>query len=453
MLAPTHQSRRTVLAVAVLGAALFAMLRPTPAVAQAPASSTAAPAVELEEAIARARRFDPAVVDASGRVANAAWLRRSARAALFLPSVSADADATGFSAPAFNIGTLSPANRVVTSQIRASYEVHLGGRQIALVRRANSAAESAIALEAGARYASARAATLDYYAVVSARELRGVAVERVQRAEAQLRVARARVALGAVVQTDSLQALLELTRAKTELMEREAALHVARLQLGRRIGVAGPVDAAGRDSLPTTLPLALEVAVTQAVERGPAFVAARAEERAAESVVTAERSAYMPKVTVTAAAGAFDQVFFPRAAYRSQLGIAVSLPIWDNGARELAFAQARVARDAARARRQDLDRGAAQTVAAAYTGYTTAHASIDLGRTERAVAHENYRVQSVRYAAGAASILDVLEAQGALSRAEADVVQARRRARLALAELEFILADRLTPAPAGPSPE
>ena len=59
------------------------------------------------------------------------------------------------------------------------------------------------------------------------------------------------------------------------------------------------------------------------------------------------------------------------------------------------------------------------------------------------VAQENYRVQESRYRAGSTTILDVLDAQIRLTQSEADLVQARYAARLALAGLEAILGRRL----------
>jgi outer membrane protein TolC len=59
------------------------------------------------------------------------------------------------------------------------------------------------------------------------------------------------------------------------------------------------------------------------------------------------------------------------------------------------------------------------------------------------VSTENYRVQRARYREGATTILDLMEAQVALSEAEAALVQARYRTRLALAQIESLLGRRL----------
>src|SRR5699024_9040087 len=120
-----------------------------------------------------------------------------------------------------------------------------------------------------------------FYDALANDELRRVAEARVARAEEAFGVARARVTSGAAVQSDSLQLLLELTQARTELLRQRSALRVARLQLGRRVGQPGPVDAVPLDSAPAaTLPFGLDEATAMALDQGPQYRAARASERA-----------------------------------------------------------------------------------------------------------------------------------------------------------------------------
>jgi outer membrane protein len=123
--------------------------------------------------------------------------------------------------------------------------------------------------------------------------------------------------------------------------------------------------------------------------------------------------------------------------------VVVSFPIWNAGYRELAVARARVDRDVAKAARQDRERGAGEVMARAYRGYVTSRAGIELAQAALAATAENFRVQSARYREGATTILDLLEAQVALSEAEAGLVQARYSTRLALAEIEALLGRRI----------
>jgi outer membrane protein TolC len=227
-------------------------------------------------------------------------------------------------------------------------------------------------------------------------------------------------------------------------LRQRSALRVAQLQLGRRIGRATGVDAVPLDStVAESLPIELEAAVQLALDQGPQFRAARADERAANALLKGRRGEYLPTVTLSASHQRFDTQLFPSAFDVSALQIGVALPLWDNGRREIGITQARVSRDVFRAIREDLERSARVDVTAAYEAWQTARATVLLGQTAVLVARENYRVQEARYRAGATQILDLLSAQLGLTVAEANLVQVRFSLRLALAGLEAILGRRL----------
>lgn len=402
------------------------------------------PRITLVEARQRALRHDPAYVAAEGAVGFAAWARRAARSSLFLPSVSASSDASRFSQPIFNIGTGQPEDVSVTARIDARYDLFGGGRKIAEGQRSGAELARAQAREREARYDLALRTERDFYQALAGQQLERVARERVRRAEEQLGVARARVVSGAAVSTDSLQILLELNQARVALLQQHAALRVARLQLGRRIGLEGPVQPVLVDSLlPAGLPLTLDQAIAEARERGPAFVAVRAGEDAAEALVRLQRAWYFPQIALSASNSAFDERFFPKATTRSSLSLSATLPIWNNGQREIAVEQARVTREIARVTRRDVERAARRDLTEAYESYENARGTEHLRREAILVAQENYRVQNTRYRAGAASILDLLTAQVQLTEAEASLVQAGFDARLALARIEALLGRRL----------
>ena len=409
----------------------------------APAPADAAPRITLEQAIARATRLDPNYVRALGLVDNAEWGRRAALAVFVLPSLTASIDATKYSTEFFNIGTGRNQAEAVNATFQARYDL-FSARKFADLGRTRAELEGAEATELEQRFRTALLTESDYYAVLQNQELSRVAADRTRRAEEGLGIARARVVSGAAVQSDSLQLVLELTQARTDQLRRDAALRVARLELGRRIGEAGPVDAEPVDSTQAPeLPLGVDEAVQMALAQGPQYRAARASERAAASFLKGERGQYLPQVTLFGTHLRFDDSFFPSARNVSSLALSVSVPIWDDGRRELAISQARVNRDVARAIREDLERAARPDVTQAFEAYVTARATTELSTTGVLVARENYRVQESRYRAGSTTILDVLDAQIRLTQSEADLVQARYAARLALAGLEAILGHRL----------
>lgn len=402
------------------------------------------PRISLDEALTRAARVDVGYVQAVGQLSDAEWGRRLAFTVFILPSVTVSSDYINYSTPQFNVGTGQQAGRSVTARVDARYELFTGGRKLAELSRSRAALEGAQANEVLARYEAAFLTERDYYGVLSTTDLLRVTQARLERAEAQFGVARARVTSGAAVQSDSLQLLLEVNRARVALLQARANHKVSQLDLGRRVGVAGPVDALPAAVLtPAPLTVSVEQALSLALDQGPLYRIVRASERIAEATLRSARSRYLPTAVVSANITKFDENFFPNALQRSTLTFGVSLPIWDNGQRELNVARARSSRDVARAVREDLERGALADVTEAWEAYHTARASAELAEIGVEVAVENFRVQERRYQAGASTILDLLEAQNQLTEAEVSVVQARFAARLALAGLEVLLGRRL----------
>lgn len=411
-----------------------------PAAAQSPQQ---APVITLNEARRRAAVADPASVAARADLTTASWERRTARADLYTPTVTAGVGLTQFSDPFFNFGTGAITSNATNATLQATYSI-IGPKKFAEVRRATAAVASAEASEIASRFQVALSTDAAYFSVLADRELSRVAADRLRRAEEQFGLARVRVIEGEAVASDSLRLLLEVNRARLAVLQQDSAVRVSQLRLGRHAGLAGPADAAPVDSAPPRqLPVTEEQAVSELRSRGPTTEAARARERRADAVVDAERSAYWPELTLGATTGAYDSEFFPSALKRSQLAIALSVPIWNGGQREMGIARARMQRDVARSDREYTERATAEAMVSAYRGYETSRAAIDLTRVGVAVATENFRVQRARYREGATTSLDLIDAQVGLSEAEAAAVQARYAARLALAQIEALLGRRL----------
>ena len=413
------------------------------AVLQAGTVQDTLPRVTLNEALERATRLDPNYVEALGSISTAEWGRRAATLAFIIPAVTLQLDYAKYSTGFFNIGTLQQSSTSANFQAVASYEL-FSMRKFNELGRSKAALEGAEAEGLQARFAAALLTESDYYDVLANQELTRLTVERQRRAQEAFAVARARVLSGAAVQTDSLQLMLELTSAQVDLLRSRSALRVSQLQLGRRIGTAGAVDAVPLDSaVAGALPIELDAAIQLALEQGPQCRAARANERAASSLLKGRRGEYLPEINLTASHNRFDTEVFPSAFNVSSIQVGVTLPIWDNAQREIRISQARVSRDVFQAIREDLERSAQVDVTASYEAYQTARATVELDQTAVIVARENFRVQEARYRAGATQILDLLSAQLGLTVAEADLVQARFSLRLALAGLEAIIGRRL----------
>jgi outer membrane protein len=410
-----------------------------------PAPTDSLPRVTLTEALQRAARLDPSYVSALGQIDNAQWGRRNAFLAFILPAVTIGTTMQRSDPPSFLFtDSLVRAKTLWTANLVARYDLFTGGQKIAELTRSAAALEGAHADELRQRFATAQLTESDYYAVLANTELDRVARDRSQRAEQQLAVARARVVSGAAVSTDSLNLRLELARSQVGQIQQESALRISRLELGRRVGAVGPVDAATVDTgTAPDLPIALADAIAEAARQGPDYRVAAANERAASAAYRAELGNYLPRATLTFSSNTVDQKFYPKLFNQQSLLLGISLPIWNNGQRELNLSRAKVIKDVARATREDMDRAVQHDVTAAYDAYETSRATARLSREAVVIARENFRVQQTRYTAGATTILDLITAQVALSNAEGALVESIYANRLALAGLESILGRRL----------
>ena len=409
------------------------------------AQTDSVPRVTLREALQRSARLDPFYVAALGQIDNAQWARRNAFAVFILPSVTIGASMQRSDPPSFLFtDSLVRTKTLWTANLVARYDLFTGGQKIAELTRSAAALEGARADELRQRFVTAQLTEADYYAVLADVELDRVARDRLQRAQEQLAVARARVVSGAAVSTDSLNLRLELARAQVGQIQQASAMRFSRLALGRRVGVAGPVDAELVDTAPAPdLPITLADATSEAAQQGPEYRIAAANDRAASALYRAELGNYLPRATLTFSSNTVDQKFYPQLFTQQSLVLGISLPIWNNGVRELNLSRARVLKNVARVIREDMDRGVLTDVTGAYDAYETSRASARLAREAVVIARENFRVQQTRYSGGATTILDLITAQVALSQAEGALVQSVYATRLARAGLETILGRRL----------
>ncbi|MGZ8397712.1 MAG: TolC family protein [Gemmatimonadales bacterium] len=423
---------------------LLLALQAAPARVDSIPNSDPIPRITLAEAVRRSSRFDPDYVRALGQIDNAEWGRRAAMLAFFIPSVDLALDQTEYSQSFFNpADPANPTQTLVVARASANYEI-FSLRKFAELSRTKADLASAEAGELEQRFNAALETESSYYDVLVNQELSRVNGERARRAREGLGVARARVASGAAVQTDSLQLVLELVRTQVDSLRQHNALRTAQLELGRRVGADGPVDAAPLDSMPAAeLPVGLPQALQIALDQGPQYRTARANEKSAAAALRAQRGDYLPVLSVGGLHQRYDTRIFPGASNISSVTFSLSFPLWNNGQREIEVSRARVNRDVARSIRDDLERVVRRDVTSSYDGYQVSAAAVELARVAVNVASQTYRMQELRYRSGASTILDLLDSQVDLAEAEAGLVEARYLNRLALARLEAILGRRL----------
>jgi outer membrane protein len=232
---------------------------------------------------------------------------------------------------------------------------------------------------------------------------------------------------------------VEFGNARIDLLRAQANLATAQADLGRQIGVDGLVRALF-DSILPAVPDTTELRRT-ALSRSPAVEEAEAQASAARALVWSARSQYWPSLVVSynnnrQGSENPNWPFFSNFPETFQWRFGLSLPLLNGFTREANQVSASVQRDVAVARAADTRLQISALVTQQLAVLGTAFQQIAIARENMAAATEDLRVQNERYRVGAATILDLLTSQAALTQAEVNVVQTQFSYLIARAQLE-----------------
>ncbi len=396
--------------------------------------------VTLNEAIQRALSVQPAMIQARGDQRNAGATKRQAYGA-FVPAVQ-----VGASAARSNVGRIDgttgrpvPPEYSYTGSFNASLELFDGFRRIANLKASaanNAAADAGMVNE---RFLTTLQTKQLFYAAVATEALVRVADAQLNRARQQLQISVEKLHAGSATRSDSLRSMVEFGNARIDLLRAQANLLAAQADLGRQIGVDGLVRAAF-DSLLPAMPDTADLR-RSALSTSPALDQAEAQASAARALVWSARAQFWPSVVVSYSNNRQgteppDLPFFSNYPETFQWRFGLSWPLLNGFTREANQVSASVTRDNAVAQAAETRRQVNSLVTQQMAVLTTAFEQISIADENRAAAQEDLRVQSERYRVGAATILDMLTSQAALTSAEVNVIQTRFSYLIARAQLE-----------------
>lgn len=399
--------------------------------------------VTLAEAIQRALQVQPAMVQARGDQRTAGASGRSAIGA-YLPTLS-----TGASAARSNVGRIDPTTGQpvppeysYTGSLNASLELFDGFRRYANLRASSASRDAAEAGVLNQRFQVTLSTKQVFYDALAREELVRVAEAQVRRAQQQLQISVEKLRAGSATRSDSLRSTVEYGNARIALLRARAALATAQANLGRQIGVDVPVRAVADTALPTppdTTPLR-----TTALASAPQVAQAEAQARVARVQVWSARAQYWPSLTVSYSnnrqgIGSPNLPLFSGYPETFSWRFGVSWTLFNGFTREANQVNASTQRDFAEARAADTRRQVNAQLTQQLAALSTAYEQITIARDNLAAATEDLRVQNERYRVGAATILDLLTSQSALTQAEVNLVQTRFDYLIARAQVEAVV--------------
>lgn len=419
---------------------------PGVAAVHAAASDSSLRAVTLDEALALARENSPDAIRALGDV-------RSSRAEVtsgwsaFIPSLSVSAQATR-QLPAGDITRvedgqviiLSPTPWSHSASLNASVELFEGGRRLFELRRARAGLTAAEANQQWQQFLVDLNVKQRYFDVLAARESEAAALAQLQQARQQLRTAVFRLRAATATKSDSLRSEIQMRNAETAVLQSRTDLSSATAALTRAIGIPERVTAADDDVLEA---LSVdEATLAEWVDEGPSVRVAEADLAAARASKTSSFTNYVPSISASYSRGMSSTGFFFEGdpSYNGSLRLAANWPLFNQWNREAQVVRSSVAVDNAEATLRDTRLAVRENLIRVLGEFRAAEERVDAQSTSVEAATEDLRVQQQRYTLGEGTLLDVLASQTQLNEARAQLIRARYDQRIALAQLEALVA-------------
>lgn len=273
------------------------------------------------------------------------------------------------------------------------------------------------------------------YEILRLEQLAGVAQERANAVAAHVDLSKKLMAGGVVPKFEVVQAETELARARGEVISARTGVEQAKASLRRVLTLPQetPVGVAMGDP-PQTPPGAITDLIQQAWENRPEIRTSEASVALAEASL---RLAFASRnVSVNLVGGlTATQASFGSEPFGWQIAISAEKPILDAKQEKTQVEQAKAQLDAARLELERQKQEVALEV-------TQSHLALDDGQQRLAVAQqgvieaqERLRISQVRYENGLALGVEVLDAQTALTAAQAEVVNAQYALYSAIARL------------------
>ena len=261
-------------------------------------------------------------------------------------------------------------------------------------------------------------------------ELLALAQQTLATREQTLKLVQLREAAGAASQLE-LQAqvgLVAQARATLAQLQRQQAQDSNALAL--LLGSPVPADTAAGAALADDAWLAEEPAglSSQVLLRRPDVLQAESALRAADANIAVARTAFLPSITLTGQAGQVSPQLsglFQGGNFAYTLGANLAMTLFDGGRRQAGLDSAQAARSAAQAQYERAIQAAFRETADALVGGATWRAQRQALEGQRSAARETARLTTLRAEQGAASTLELLDAQRSLFAAEQAVLQAR----------------------------
>jgi outer membrane protein TolC len=278
-----------------------------------------------------------------------------------------------------------------------------------------------------------------YYGLLLANRLVVVNAQAVDRADLNLRSAKGFFEVGTRPRFDVTRAEVDVANARVSLIRAQNAVSLSRIALNTGMGIAVNAPIRIVDTLAyEPFMVDRDSLVAEALRRRAENRQAKYQVDAAEAILRQNFRNFFPDVIASGTYGAARADMNEIYSY----GVQLSWSIFDGGNKVARYKEAKALLDASKANVRDTELTIWQQVEQAYVNLISAEEQI--GAAQKAVesAQENFRLSQGRFDAGVGTIIELTDAQLALTQAQSTQAQALTDYRLAIAQLERNLGRR-----------
>jgi len=278
-----------------------------------------------------------------------------------------------------------------------------------------------------------------YYSLLLASRLVVVNAQAVDRADLNLRSAKGFFEVGTRPRFDVTRAEVDVANARVSLIRAQNAVSLSRIALNTAMGIAINAPTRVVDILayePFTVDR--DSLVAEALRRRAEYRQAKYQVDAAEATLRQNFRNFFPDVIASGTYGSARADMNEIYSY----GVQLSWSIFDGGNKVARYKEAKALLESTKANVRDTELTIWQQVEQAYVNLISAEEQI--GAAQKAVesAQENFRLSQGRFDAGVGTIIELTDAQLALTQAQSTQAQALTDYRLAIAQLERNLGRR-----------
>lgn len=329
----------------------------------------------------------------------------------------------------------------------ATYNIYDGGKHNANMESREIGVRSAVLTTQRQREKLKLDVTKAYYDAVAARETKGVRLETVNKYKAHLKQTADLYGAGSKAKIDMLRADVELTNAEENLIKAANSYEIALAKLRNYINIdrnelLNLTDKYALDPFNTQM----NDCVTAAFQNRKDLMTARYNLEQKELAVKAAKAAYQPTLDASVGVNPINATFEPNSTHNSgwDASLSAKWTVLDGGLIKAQVDNAIAERDEAKLNLEKQEESVDLAVREAYMNMREAEERLNTNKSNVKKAEEESYIEFEKYRAGAGTMLEVIDAEEALTRAKLNLILAESDYAKYQAEVENAMGVGLT---------